>query len=170
MKLSKILLENSAMLPPSFDDLEIWMDFRKFLIAKFRIKDIVQHLAFEIITSIIIILSTINAVFYIYKTSPFVDFVDSFFIWLFLIELILRILAAGPEVFFSSKWNTLDAFLILFGIFFFFASNDNSDGIIRLWRIFRLDSVVDLFFSKFNEKKRKFQIYHKLKSIFAIIL
>jgi hypothetical protein len=69
MKLSKILLENSAMLPPSFDDLEVWMNFRKILIAKFRIKDIVKHLAFEIVTSIIIVLSTINAVFYIYNTS-----------------------------------------------------------------------------------------------------
>lgn len=46
MQLSKILLENSAMLPPTFQDLEIWISFRRFMNKRFHLKEIVKHFVF----------------------------------------------------------------------------------------------------------------------------
>lgn len=38
MQLSKIILENKVMTPPSFDDLECWVNFRKFMKETFHLK------------------------------------------------------------------------------------------------------------------------------------
>jgi hypothetical protein len=38
MQLSKIILENKVMTPPSFDDLEWWVNFRKFMKETFHLK------------------------------------------------------------------------------------------------------------------------------------
>ena len=46
MKLGKIIIENSAMIPPSFDDIQLWIDFRNYMKNSFHIKAIVQHWIF----------------------------------------------------------------------------------------------------------------------------
>lgn len=46
MQLSKILLENSALLPPTFNDLEQWIAFRKWCNTRIYLKDMVKHWVF----------------------------------------------------------------------------------------------------------------------------
>lgn len=100
---------------------------------------------FELIVSIIIILSFINAIFFMYNNSPLVEIFDDIFIWIFFVELILRIVAFGPELFFMDRWNYVDTFLVAFGLTFFFVpSRTNADGIVRMSRIFRLASLLRL--------------------------
>ena len=41
MQLSKIILYNSVMFPPRFDDLEILINFREFINKNLKLKDIV---------------------------------------------------------------------------------------------------------------------------------
>lgn len=41
MQLSKILIYNSVMYPPRFDDLELWLSFRTNLNERFHLKEIV---------------------------------------------------------------------------------------------------------------------------------
>lgn len=67
MQLTKLMLENSAMLPPSFDDLEGWVKFRKYMNKNLHLKTIVKHWGFELTVSVIIILSFINAIFLMYR-------------------------------------------------------------------------------------------------------
>ncbi len=139
------MLENSAMLPPSFDDVEIWVKFRKFLNTKLRLKTIVKHWVFELIVALIIILSFINAIFLMFSYTKLLEIFDSVFIWIFFVELIIRIVAYGPEVFFLDRWNNVDTFLVAVGlIFFFIPNNSNADGIVRMSRIFRLASLLRL--------------------------
>ena len=60
------------MTPPSFDDIEVWVKFRKFFNVTLRLKVIVKHWFFELMVSVIIILSFINAIFFIYNYTPIV--------------------------------------------------------------------------------------------------
>lgn len=80
-----------------------------------------------------------------YFYTPLVEVFDDIFIWVFLFELLLRIVAYGPEVFFQDRWNYVDTFLVVFGLTFFFVpSRTNADGIVRMSRIFRLASLLRL--------------------------
>jgi hypothetical protein len=145
MQLAKILLDNEAMLPPRFDDLELWLQFRRFLNEQLCLKFIVHHWIFELSISIIIILSFINAIFFMFDYSKLVETFDSIFIWIFLVELIVRIVAIGPENFFMERWNNVDTVLVLIGLLFFFVPNsNNADGIARMIRIFRLANLLRL--------------------------
>jgi len=46
MQISKVLLKNEAMLPPSFDDWKWWIDFRSFINKKVHLKSIVKNWKF----------------------------------------------------------------------------------------------------------------------------
>ena len=41
MQLSKVLLKNSQMTPPKFDDLKIWLKFRAFVNKHLKLNEIV---------------------------------------------------------------------------------------------------------------------------------
>lgn len=137
MQLSKIILENKAMTPPAFDDIKAWVDFRKFMNTRFHLKAIVNHWLFEVIASLLILLSFINAIFFIYNRTTLVEIFDDIFVWIFVAELILRVIGIGPENFFADRWNNLDAFLVIFSVIFFFFQG-NAGSIARMGRIFRL--------------------------------
>lgn len=96
MQLSKILLENSVMLPPNFEDIHIWIAFRSWCNRKLHLKSIVRHWIFELIVSIIIILSFVNAIFLMFYDSRLSITFDAIFVWIFFAELLIRILAIGP--------------------------------------------------------------------------
>lgn len=66
MQLSKIILENEMMVPPEFDDIPCWIKFREFLNHRVYLKQIVKHWGFELAVSIIIILSFINAIYFMF--------------------------------------------------------------------------------------------------------
>ena len=96
MQLSQIIIENRAMIPPTFDDIETWVKFRAFCKEKLHLKFIVHHWLFEAIVSILIVLSFINSLYFSFNDTALVNIFDSIFIWLFLVELIIRIIAIGP--------------------------------------------------------------------------
>lgn len=171
MQLTKLLLENSAMLPPTFDDIEVWVKFRKFMNNTFKLKVIVKHWMFELVVSIIIVLSFVNAIFFMYQYTRLVETFDNIFIWLFFVELLIRIIAYGPEIFFMDRWNNVDTFLVIFGLLFFFVpNNSNADGVVRMIRIFRLASLLRLMSHSHFLEGVNFEIWHKLKNIYSIIL
>ncbi len=96
---------------------------------------------------------------------------DVIFIWVFAAELIIRIIAYGPEVFFLDRWNIVDTVLVIFGVVFFFVPNsNNADGIIRMSRIFRLATLLRLISRSRFLKGVQFEIWSKLKNIFSILL
>lgn len=84
MQLSKILLENSAMLPPDFEDIHTWIAFRRWCNTHLHLKVIVRHWIFELIVSIIIILSFVNAIFLMFFHSSLSLTFDVIFVWVFL--------------------------------------------------------------------------------------
>jgi hypothetical protein len=145
MQLSHIILENRAMLPPMFDDVQLWVEFRVFMNSRFNIKAILQHWLCEIVFSTLIVLAFINALYFSFNPTQLVQIFDTIFIWWFVFELIFRIIGIGPEHFFASRWNNLDAFLVAIGVVFFFLPvSSNASSIARIGRIFRVASLLRL--------------------------
>ena len=169
MQFSKILLENSAMFPPTFDDVSQWVNFRKFLNKRFGLKSIVKHWGFSLTISIIILLSFINDIFFIESYRDINEVLNTLFISLFVIELFLRILAIGPENFFAEKWNTADAFIITLSFVFSFFKDSHVDGFILIWRVFRIATLMKIVTAKAVSKEITFEVYTKLKNIFETI-
>jgi voltage-gated sodium channel len=136
-----------------------------------RLKTIVKHWAFELAVALIIILSFINAIFFMYRYTPLLETFDNIFIWIFFVELIIRIVAYGPEMFFMDRWNNVDTFLVAVGLIFFFVpNNSNADGVVRMSRIFRLASLLRLISHSSFMRDVNFEVGHKIKNIFAILL
>jgi len=84
------------MVPPEFDDLESWVKFREFLNQRLHLKRIVKHWGFELAVSIVIILSFINAIFFMFSYTRLIEIFDNIFVWIFFAELVIRIVAIGP--------------------------------------------------------------------------
>jgi voltage-gated sodium channel len=77
--------------------------------------------------------------------SKLTETFDGIFVWTFLVELLMRIVAIGPENFFTERWNIVDSVLVMVGLLFFFVPNqNNADGIARMSRIFRLANLLRL--------------------------
>lgn len=80
-----------------------------------------------------------------FSYSRLIEIFDNIFVWIFFAELVIRIVAIGPENFFAERWNNVDTFLVIMGIVFFFVpNNNNADGIVRMSRLFRLASLLRL--------------------------
>ena len=143
MGIGRIILENSAMMPPMFDDVQTWVKLRKFVNKTFKLKDIVKHWIFELIISILIIASFVNAILYSFQSWPVTIILDDIFVWIFVVELLMRVLAFGPETFFADRWNKLDSLLIGVSlVFFFLPLNHGASSISRMGRIFRIASLL----------------------------
>jgi voltage-gated sodium channel len=159
------------MLPPRFEDIELWLRFRKYVNEQLRLKEMVRHWVFEVVISAVIVLSFINAIFFMFHYSPLVETFDSIFIWVFFVELLLRVVAFGPENFFMERWNNVDTLLVAVGLFFFFVPNSkNADGIARMSRIFRLSNLLRLVSHSNFLKGVKFEIGTKLANMYSILL
>ena len=95
--------------------------------------------------------------FYVFDPTDLVIVFDGIFIWVFFVELVVRVIAIGPENFFVDRWNNVDTFLVVFGIAFWIAPLDtNADGLVRMSRIFRLASLLRLVSHSNFLKKFKF--------------
>jgi hypothetical protein len=71
------------MVPPKYHDVKLWVDFRRLINTKMRLKAIVTHFYFELAVSFLIILSFINSIFYIYQPTELVVKFDTSFIVIF---------------------------------------------------------------------------------------
>ena len=140
MQLSKILIYNSVMLPPKFDDIALWVDFRRYVNEQIHLKSIVQYWVFDFVVSILTLLCAVNAILLLFKGWEVTRVFDSIFVWLYFAELVVRIVAVGPETYFAYRWNNIDAFLIILNVIFFFVdtSNENINNLFIVFRIFRV--------------------------------
>jgi voltage-gated sodium channel len=140
------MLYNSIMFPPAFDDLQIWIDFRTAVNNTLKLKTIVTHLAFQIFTAILIMLCFANAVILLFNGPPLTAVFDQVFVWIFVAELLVRVVGVGPENFFADRWNNVDAFLIVVNVVFLFVSTGTRiDNLFKINRIFRIAGPIRAF-------------------------
>ena len=171
MKLGKIIIENSAMIPPSFDDIQLWIDFRNYMKNTLHVKAIVQHWIFELVASIVILATFINAIFLVYDVFAVSKTIDDVLVWVFVLELAFRIIAIGPENFFADRWNNLDSILVVLGTVFFFIEGEiNISSLARMGRIFRIASLTRIISHSNFINNFRVPFFEKLKVLFQIIL
>ena len=87
--------------------------------------------------------SFVNALLFSYDVWETAGTIDDILVWVFTVELMIRIIAIGPEDFFADRWNTLDSFLIILGfIFLWIPVSDNAGSLAKIGRIFRIASLM----------------------------
>lgn len=84
------------MLPPTFNDWGRWLQFRRYLNDKLKLKIIVLSKPFKIFISIFIIFTFINCILAIYTEIEAFDIIDDIFMILYCLEIVLKIVALGP--------------------------------------------------------------------------
>lgn len=115
----------------------------------------------------ILALIVINAVTIGLETFPFphsilsvLDGLDSLILWIFIIELIIRLVGNGPR-FFRDSWNNFDFLIVLFSI----APASGPLSILRVFRVFRALRLV----SSMPEMQRMVEaMVRSLRGIMAI--
>lgn len=171
MELSKILIYNSAMYPPMYEDVTAWITFRNFVNDSINLKAIVKHWLFDTITAIAILFCAVNSIFYIFTDSTLAYIFDSIFIWLFLAELIIRVIGIGPEKFFAERWNCIDALMILTNIIFFFLRLEaKGANIVKIFRFFRLAGFIRIILQTSYFKSLNNSIIDNIKRVFTTFL
>ena len=170
MNLGRAILDNSAMIPPSFDDVDCWVRFRNFMNETLHLQAVVKHWVFELLVTIFIIWSFVNALIFAYDVWPLSKTLDDIFVWIFVVELLLRIIGFGPENFFAERWNNLDSVLVLLGLLFFFLPIESgASSISKIGRIFRVASLLRVI-SHGNFFEVRFRFFVKLKMLFQVLL
>jgi hypothetical protein len=96
MQLSKLILYNTILYPPSFDDLEVWIEFRRIVNSNLNLKEIVNHWVFHLVVAIYTTICCANALILLYQGYYACKLIDYVFIWLFVTEIILNIVGNGP--------------------------------------------------------------------------
>lgn len=144
------------MYPPLCEDWQLWMNFRETINKNLRLKYIVKHNIFVIVTALLTLLAAINSIFYINLNSSPSSTFDTIFIWMFFGELVVRLIGAGPEVFFSDRWNCIDAIMIILNVIFYFVTTDTKfDEFIKIFRFFRIIGVIKIILcSRYITRKR----------------
>lgn len=116
------------------------------------------------------LLSFANAILLLITNSPLTFNFDDFFVWLFFCDLLLRIVAVGPENFFYNRWNKVDTSLTLVGVgFFFVIDTTGADSLIRMSKIFRVATVVRVA-SHSSWKGMDWYIFQRIKNIFEVMM
>lgn len=116
MQLCKILEENDNMIPPLYDDLLWWVKFRSKVNGLLKLNVLVEKWVFKVIVNTVIVLTFINCLVDLYSENQVSDVLNYIAMTLFVIEVLVKILGFGPELYFNDKWNKLDFLLVLIGL------------------------------------------------------
>jgi len=57
------------MYPPTYEDLNAWIEFRKYMNETFYIKKLVKHWLFNLIIGVGIVMAAINSLFYVFSNN-----------------------------------------------------------------------------------------------------
>lgn len=101
MQLGRILQENSNLRPPLLTDWPTWISFRKLINSKCKLRELVNTSGFKFLSSLIVIGGFSNAFLFLYYGNPINGSIDNIFANIFMVELLLKIIAIGPECYFG---------------------------------------------------------------------
>ena len=130
------------MEPPLFPDWEPYFTFRNYLIEKLRLKTIVDSYYYELVIALFVIgnLVLIICSFFRPVSPAFYTALEIVFIVVFFLDIILRIISGGIEVFFANYFNIVDGIILIVSVILLCLRLDSSTMLktIRLIRILRV--------------------------------
>lgn len=74
----------------------MWVNFRSFLNHHLHLRSIVTHWLFDPLIAILILVSVINAWYYMYNYNLVFGVLDTFFVFFFVLEIFAKVVALGP--------------------------------------------------------------------------
>lgn len=95
MQLCKILQADSSMLPPAFHDWKRWSKFQRNINSIFGLRKLVLSNTFKVVSGLIIALTFINGILSLYTTFKIFDIIDDFMIFLYIIEIFMKMMGLG---------------------------------------------------------------------------
>lgn len=113
MQICKIIQSNSYLKPPRFFTWKKTVRFESYIHNKASSKEVLNSNTFQIIISIIIILTFINCLLNLYTDVRIFDVFDDLLLFLYMVEVFIRLAALGLNEFFVGYWNTIDLLVIV---------------------------------------------------------
>ena len=171
MELSKILLYNSAMRPPTHDDWQCWLRFRKYINRNWHLKTTVKHWLFDTVVAVLIVLGAANVLICLFEGYQWSCILDKVIVYIFLVEIVLRIVGISPTKFFAERWNILDTLMVgLSAIFAFIPTTSNAFNLIKLFRFFRLAGFIRIVLQTELFKNLDNSIIDNIKRVFTTFM
>lgn len=104
---------------------------------------------YKIISTLFILFTFINCIALLLTQENGLFILDDVFQGLFMLDIFLRFVGLGYENFFKDKWNHVDFWLVTIIFFLTILHSEsiprNSDVIIKMFRIFRITTLIKLF-------------------------
>jgi voltage-gated sodium channel len=115
---------------------------------------IVTSWGYNLVSNLIVLFTFINCIAVIVTDNPVLKVFDDILIWVFVVDMIIRILGVGPETFFEDKWNYLDFIIVLVIVVVYIIPTDKlplqSQILLKMTRAFRITSLIKLIKKKKN--------------------
>lgn len=116
-------------------------------------------------------MAAINSIFYIFTDSHLSYIFDSIFIWIFFVELIMRVVGIGPYKFFTERWNLIDTIMIITSVVFFFLNLQfKAANIVKMFRFFRLIVLIKIVLQRSFLQSLNNSIIDNIKNVFTTFL
>lgn len=112
-------------------------------------KDVVKTWGYKLVSNLVILLTFVNSITYLATHVYEFKVLDDIFEAIFVVDIGLRLIGLGWEAFFKDKWNHLDFYLVSIILVLDILPHDkiphNSDVICKMFRIFRITTLIKLF-------------------------
>lgn len=154
------------------EEQKIWVEAQRFMLnfkprvhveplsnpVSRRCGNLVQSAHFEIGSTILILVNVCILAMDFYGAddtwNQTLYYFNTFFVFIFLVEAILKLLAFGPRGYFTSGWNRFDFLIVILGLAGFLigyfvddraGANASNFALIRVLRVFRISRALRLF-------------------------
>ena len=142
------------------------MHLRAYLNEHFKLKAIVNSDVYKFFNSAMILTAFCNAIYFLYSKNVVASKVDNSFANLFLIEIIIKLLAIGPENCFSELFGTADFLMVISGfVLQFMTSLTNQDALLRMFRLYKASFLLEIML-KNRFWSYELVIYKDLRNLF----
>jgi hypothetical protein len=114
------------------------------------------------------VLGAANALLVLFTPWAWPQVVDGVLVWLFLGEILLRVVGVGPFRFFSERWNIVDSAMVVTSVgCFFVSSSHRALNLVRLFRFLRLAGAVRIVLLSPCLQELQNPILYNIKRVFT---
>lgn len=141
-------------------------------------KEIVKSKRYSLYEGIYSVFIFVNCILDIYTYYLVFNIIDdiNFIVMIFLTG--FKLIAAGPELFFNNHLDIFDLIIVLLAMFFEVAPSSltprNADVIVKMFRIYKINQIIDFILEKFRLKSSIYQKFSQMVThiglIFPIVL
>lgn len=154
------------------DDWACWISIRSTINHCFKFDKIVPTDAFHLLVGFLTLGAFMNALFVLYFTqnNKISIMIDIIFTYVFVLELVMKIIGVGPENFTHDNWNNVDVSLMTLSVAASIADpTQKYASLLKIFRVYRSSTLLRRLFQN-RITFSKMIIYKKLRNLFGTIV